>query len=637
MRTAHYKLAVTLLSASALALSSPRSLRGIANKNTRARGQREQDADARVHKTPAQVEGALRATVARGEHDDTAANFAEAHARAGGAAARALEAPANAAQVGNLSKLGALAAGRRQLSTSLIEHPVGLYSTQTEAASSPNKFNFVTESDCFIKACCAAGWSGYKTCEATSPKGKTHKNDLTVITGTDGGKVLRAKQTGTDEAVLGQLPVQLSGNELGLEFKWSGKRGSRYYHHSVWPSSALGYDEDGQRITDDDRVDLPHVQFKDDSWHSTNGRYCAQSRVAGLVIRAPGVPEVDKEMVCDTNNHLDAIEFGPWFEIQQFWTWLSNNVSMVYTARSRKVGESEWNERSITFPTEYPRVNIKAVMSSLWNWWTGHDAELADIILIESDGNEKTTTFPDPTAAPKAAPTAAPKAVPTAVPKAVPTAAPKAVPTAAPKAVPTAAPKAVPTPKPSPSPTPAPTPKPSTAPTRVPAPRPTSGPSLVPTYRPSPEPTYGPSPRPSYRPSPAPAPKPTDGPTTHKPSMAPSPDPTSSLSTAAPSTDGAMGDAMTEDPQTNGNFINESLSLISLLMSGMILIVCCWGWRCKRRKKKEADEIVIQDATVVEEAGSRKASAPPAPPALAAAPESRTYSGTYRITMAESA
>ena len=42
-------------------------------------------------------------------------------------------------------------------------------------------------------------------------------------------------------------------------------------------------------------------------------------------------------------------------------------------------------------------------------------------------------------------------------------------------------------------------------------------------------------------------------------------------------------------------------------------------------------------ATVVEEAGSRKASAPPAPPALAAAPESRTYSGTYSITMAESA
>ena len=103
-----------------------------------------------------------------------------------------------------------------------------------------------------------------------------------------------------------------------------------------------------------------------------------------------------------------------------------------------------------------------------------------------------------------------------------------------------------------------------------------------------------------------------------------------------------MGYAMTEEknPQTNGNFINEGLSLISLLMSGMILIVCCWGWRCKRRwacEKKEADEIVIQDATVVEEAGSRKASAPPAPPALAAAPESRTYSGTYSITMAESA
>ena len=52
---------------------------------------------------------------------------------------------------------------------------------------------------------------------------------------------------------------------------------------------------------------------------------------------------------------------------------------------------------------------------------------------------------------------------------------------------------------------------------------------------------------------------------------------------------------------------------------------------------KETDEIVIQDATVVEEAGSRKASvrasAPPAPPALAAAPESRTYSGRYTVTV----
>jgi hypothetical protein len=184
MRNTQYLVAVALLSASVLAGGSPEQP---ANKNTPARAQREQDADARVHKTPAQVEGALKATVARGEHDDAAANFAEAHARAGGAAARALEAPANAAQVTNLPKLGALAAGRRQLSPSLIEHPVGLYSTQTEAASSPNQFNFVTTTDCFIKACCAAGWSGRKTCEATSPKGRTHKNDLTVITGTDGG------------------------------------------------------------------------------------------------------------------------------------------------------------------------------------------------------------------------------------------------------------------------------------------------------------------------------------------------------------------------------------------------------------------------------------------------------------------
>ena len=52
-----------------------------------ARAQREQDADAQIHKIPAQVEGALRGTVARSEHDNTAANLAEPHARADGAAA----------------------------------------------------------------------------------------------------------------------------------------------------------------------------------------------------------------------------------------------------------------------------------------------------------------------------------------------------------------------------------------------------------------------------------------------------------------------------------------------------------------------------------------------------------------------
>lgn len=378
MRNTQYLVAVALLSTSTLALSSPR-LRGIAEKPTR-------------------VEGALRATVVRGEHDDTAANFAEAHARAGGAAARALEAPAQETpSLVNMSEASALAAGGRQLS-SYTEFPVGLFSTQNEAASWPNEYTFVTESDCFIAACCASGWSGEKTCEATSPKGRTHKNDLTVITGTDGGKVLRAKQTGTDEAVQGQMAVDLSGNAFGLKFKWKGKRGNPYYHFSPWFTSSLVYNEDGQRITDDARVSLPHTQFVYDQWHKTNGRYCTQSRVDGLVIRAPGVPEVDKEMVCDTTNHLDAIEFGVWFELEQFWTWLSNNVSMVYTARSRKAGELEWNEKKVNFETQYPRVNIiKALMLSLSNWWTGHDAELADIILM--DGNEK-TTFPSAPPAP---------------------------------------------------------------------------------------------------------------------------------------------------------------------------------------------------------------------------------------------
>jgi hypothetical protein len=56
MRNVLNLVAVALLSTSALALSSPR-LRGIAKKPTRVRAQCEQDADARVHKTPAQVEG----------------------------------------------------------------------------------------------------------------------------------------------------------------------------------------------------------------------------------------------------------------------------------------------------------------------------------------------------------------------------------------------------------------------------------------------------------------------------------------------------------------------------------------------------------------------------------------------------
>ena len=54
MRNTQYLVAVALLSASVLAGSSPEQP---ANKNTSARAQREQDADARVHKTPAQVEG----------------------------------------------------------------------------------------------------------------------------------------------------------------------------------------------------------------------------------------------------------------------------------------------------------------------------------------------------------------------------------------------------------------------------------------------------------------------------------------------------------------------------------------------------------------------------------------------------
>ena len=137
-----------LFNASALPPSSPEQLAG---KNTPARAQREQDADAQIHKTPAQVEGSPRAAVALGEHDDAAGKPAEAHARADEAAAWGLKAPANAAQETNLSKPAALAADRRQLST-YTEFPVGLFSTQIEAASWPNEYTFVTESDCFIAA-----------------------------------------------------------------------------------------------------------------------------------------------------------------------------------------------------------------------------------------------------------------------------------------------------------------------------------------------------------------------------------------------------------------------------------------------------------------------------------------------------
>jgi hypothetical protein len=279
-----------------------------------------------------------------------------------------------------VSEPGALAGGRRQLSLSWSE--VGLCSTQTEADSSPNEYNFVTETDCFIAACCASGWSGTKTCQATNPYGGTHNDDLTVISGTEYDKVLRVVQSGTDEAVKGQLPVESNGNAIGLKFAWRGERGSPYYHLSVWLSSSVVYDEDGQSITDDDRVSLPYIQFVYDQWHKTNGRYCTQSLVDGLVIRTPGVSDVDLDMVCETSNHLDAIEFGVWFETEQRWTWASDDISMTYEACARKVGEFGWHCNQITFPTEYPRVNIGALMLSLSNWYTGHDAELADISLL---------------------------------------------------------------------------------------------------------------------------------------------------------------------------------------------------------------------------------------------------------------
>ena len=166
----------------------------------------------------------------------------------------------------------------------------------------------------------------------------------------------------TDEAVKGQLPVELNGNAIGLKFGVEREMGLPYYHLSVWLSSSVVYDEDGQSITDDDRVSLPYIQFVYDMWHKANGRYCTQSLVDGLVIRAPGVSDVDLDMVCETSNHLDAIEFNTWYEAQR-WTWASDDISMTYEA-SRKVGEFGWNCREITFPTEYPRVNIGALMLS---------------------------------------------------------------------------------------------------------------------------------------------------------------------------------------------------------------------------------------------------------------------------------
>ena len=57
MRTEHYKLAVTLVSASALLLFNELDAYSYFRRRTPARAPREQDADARVHKTPAQVEG----------------------------------------------------------------------------------------------------------------------------------------------------------------------------------------------------------------------------------------------------------------------------------------------------------------------------------------------------------------------------------------------------------------------------------------------------------------------------------------------------------------------------------------------------------------------------------------------------
>ena len=313
MRNTQYLVAVALLSASVLAGSSPEQP---ANKNTPARAQREQDADAQIHKTPAQVEGSPKAAVALGEHDDAAAKPAEAHARAVGAAAWGLKAPANAAQETNLSKPSALAAGGRQLS-SYTEFPVGLVSTQTEADSWPNEYTIVTESDCFIRACCASNWRGSNTCQATSSTGRTHTGDLTVTSGTAYDKVLRVQQSYTDEVVIVQTPVNnLIGTSIALRYNFRANKGSSYFHASPRFTSSPHYDDQGQPITDGDRKTLPYIGWIFDRWHTTNGRFCSQSQVDGIVIRAPGVTDVDKNMLCEPSNHVAAIEFGPWFETE---------------------------------------------------------------------------------------------------------------------------------------------------------------------------------------------------------------------------------------------------------------------------------------------------------------------------------
>ena len=66
MRTAHYKLAVTLMSTSALLLFNELDAYYYFGRRTPARAPREQDADAQTSSnTPAQVEGAPRTAAAR--------------------------------------------------------------------------------------------------------------------------------------------------------------------------------------------------------------------------------------------------------------------------------------------------------------------------------------------------------------------------------------------------------------------------------------------------------------------------------------------------------------------------------------------------------------------------------------------
>ena len=174
-----------------------------------------------------------------------------------------------------------------------------MYHTVSEAESSPYVYNLVDQRDCYTSACCASNWDGIKTCQASSSTGRSHSNDLTIISDEPYQKVVHYEEHYTDEAVRSQVELEppLEGNTIGMKYKFKGNKGSNYFQFYPILTTTPTYTLTGQVISDNNRITLPYILWIYDNWHMANGRYCDQSTVSGIMIRAPGDGDFDKTMV----------------------------------------------------------------------------------------------------------------------------------------------------------------------------------------------------------------------------------------------------------------------------------------------------------------------------------------------------